>query len=53
MTDPFHVPLVTVPSWLVPVTARLVVVAFVEVELTVVRLVMVEEALFTIRPPAI
>ena len=41
MAEPFHVPCVTVPSFEFPDTARLVVVAFVEVELMIERLVSV------------
>ena len=48
---PFHVPLVTVPNRLVPVTARLEVVAFVDVEFTVVRFVIVDDAVFAMKPP--
>ena len=51
MTVPFQVPLMTVPSADVPVTARAEVVAFVDVELTVVRFVMVFVAEFTEREP--
>jgi hypothetical protein len=49
--EPFQVPEVTVPSCEVPVTARLDVVAFVLVEFTVVRFVIVLDAEFAMKPP--
>jgi hypothetical protein len=54
MAEPCQVPEVTVPSFELAVTAKFVVVAFVEVAFTVTRFVMVEEAEFTRMPsPAV